>query len=157
MLTGNDSINPGYLAQIGGNFHSINVGSAHTAFYDPGNPQKTLTFKCGCTSFTISTGDETKATKHMNNGGFIIAVGKGAAPFSTGGHFIYFRAVVVNTGKANTWYVGNSYGPLPTSTMKYTWAELKISSCREYKVYTEFQKLRPKEKSWVKDYNQARL
>ena len=135
MLTGNDSINPGYLAQIGGNFHTANVGSAHAAFYDADSPQNTLTFKCGCTSFTISTGDEVKAKNHMLAGGFIIAVGKGAPPFSTGGHFIYFRAVVVNTGKPNTWYVGNSYGPLPTSTMQYTWAELKGLAASEYKLY----------------------
>ena len=135
MLTGTKSINPGYLATIGGNFHSINVGSAHAAFYDAASPRNTLTFACGCTSFTINTNDEPKATKHMNNGGFIIAVGKGDAPFSTGGHFIYFRAVVVNTGKENTWYVGNSYGPLPTSTIKYTWAALKSLASEEYKLY----------------------
>ena len=151
MLTGNKKYTPGYLAEIGGEFHQRDIGTYHSFINN--NNATSLVAQCGCKfvkSIDPATG-EAFAVEHMQKGGFIIAAGggpgltdaqkaenkaakeagikplpwlpNGLAPFSGSGHFIYLRAVVVKPGKANTWYVGNSFTP-ENSTTSYTWAKL---------------------------------
>lgn len=132
MLTGDTKYNPGYLAQIGGNYHALNAGTYHTAFNN--NNNTSLVAQCGCKFVeSIRNDDEASAVKHMQSGGFIIASGSGTTPFTKGGHFIYLRAVVVNKNKANTWYVGNS-APPDNSMTQYTWATLNAAATNSSKV-----------------------
>jgi len=147
MLTGNEKYTPGYLAEIGGDFHQRDIGTYH-AFIN-NNGVNSLVYKCGCKfvkSIDPATG-ENWAIEHMKNGGFIIAAGggpglttaqktdnknakaaklppvwlpNGLAPFSGSGHFIYLRLVIAKT---KTWYVGNSYTPENSKT-PYKWSDL---------------------------------
>jgi len=130
MLTGDEKYTPGYLAQIGGNFHSVNVGTDGTNAFS--NAQNSLVTQCECKVKIINSDDETSAAAHMRAGGFIIAGGggpskNGTVPFSGSGHFIYFRAVIENKGKKNTWFVGNSF-PVENSDQPYTWDQLKAAA-----------------------------
>ena len=133
MLTGKAIYTPGYLAQIGGNFHSVNVGTDGSSAFN--NDSNSLVSKCGCKLVgIINSNNQAGAFTHMKSGGFIIASGggpskNGTVPFSGSGHFIYFRAVVGTLSDINRciWYVGNSYPP-ENSLKPYTWEQLKAAA-----------------------------
>ena len=126
-LTGNTKIDPGQMAKDFAKYHVRGVGSAHSLIPDAA---AAYGLKCQVIHYEKSYGktgitSDQAAEFFTKLKGYIVAVGKGKAPFSGGGHFIFVRKY---DPKDDVFYVGNSWyiGQCASSNqVPYTWDQLR--------------------------------
>ena len=116
MLTKNNSINPGMLARKYGKYHVKNVGSKFTLMTE-------VPIDFGCMGQEIPL-KKAIFTRCLDEGKYIVIVGKTIPPFYGEGHFVYIRSYDDMT---DAFSIGNSY-PIGAGVYDfikpYTWEML---------------------------------